>query len=397
MLQNLVLNGDFTSGNQHWTAYKWYPENTVEFLPTGGREGACAKLTVRSTGDPGQSLIYQHIQMQVGKTYELVFWARRVSNVDVWVQVFANNQTISSPSFASKLYPNAQYAQIKYSFTIPGSGTQSIPVMIRLIAGSAGGSAWFDSVSIQGAQDNGQFDPEMYVETLANATIYKTADSTNNVNYGRFHAGALFVFDGIENNMTRVLFSDENGTAKKAYIKQTDCRSSNIQLEDIPYLRMATIAKSLVGTNGVHLGLNGDYCESFIHWLAGACGLPHTVYAGSTYCGPAVEYYNSIQAYDVREPNSTLFVFTGDIVYYDVVNFGTGNTKAAHAGFIVEDSFGGSNYYKTVEGNIGASQTIRLLIGDKISGKIITPSLEDPDKPAHGRTLHGVAHPFGVG
>ena|GEM_PF-3191925 len=393
MSQNLIKNGEFNQSSQNWLTYGWYSGNTIEFLPTGGLSGGCAKLTVPSTGDPGQSIISQMIPLIGGHTYKLEFYAKRVSNVDVWVSIFANGQNTFSPSFANNIPPNGGYKKLSYTFTVTGQSEQVRLVKLSLIAGSSGGTAWFDSVSLSdNSGSTNQFDPTKYVETLANARIFKTPDSTNNDNYGSFHAGALFVFDGIENNMVRILFGNANGTTQYAYIKKNSCKSSSIPIEEIPNLRMATIAKSLVGAYGVNLGLGGDYCESFVHWLAGASGLPHEVYTGSNYCGPAVQYYNSIGAYDVRAEQSPLYMFEGDVVYYNVTNFGTGNIQAAHAGFIVEDSYANSNQYLAVEGNVGEKNRnnqgkIAFVRGNKTTG------LND----THNRTLHGVAHPFGIG
>ena len=152
---------------------------------------------------------------------------------------------------------------------------------------------------------------------------------------------------------------------------------------------MVTIANSLVGAYGANLGLTGDYCESFAHWLAGASALSHNVFCDSETCGDAVQYYTENEIYDVRTDPSGFAMQPGDIAYYDVQNYGTDQVTAGHTGFVVGIS---GNNYIAVEGNAGETapngqQRVAVVIGDRSTGTNTT----------HGRILHGVGRPFGRG
>ncbi len=145
----------------------------------------------------------------------------------------------------------------------------------------------------------------------------------------------------------------------------------------------------MVGVYGSQLGLGGDYCENFIHWLAGACCLSNDVYCGSELCGPAVKHYVDEGLYDVRNSSSGLYMQQGDIVYYDVAGYGTNTITAAHTGYVVATS---GTTYTAIEGNAGEAtangqRRVALVTGNRFTGTNDT----------HGRILHGVAHPFGRG
>lgn len=104
----------------------------------------------------------------------------------------------------------------------------------------------------------------------------------------------------------------------------------------------------LVGVYGVNLGLNGNYCESFVHWLAGASALSHNVYCDSDTCGDAVQYYTENEIYDLRTDPSGFVIQPGAIAYYDVQNYGTDQVTAGHTGFVVDVT---ATNYIAVEGN----------------------------------------------
>ena len=99
MSQNLIQNPEFSSGSMYWSPSKWYPENQVEFATTGGMDGCCVKLKVRSAGDPGQSSIAQSVMLKVGQQYILTFYAKRNGNVDIWAEASSNSSTQFSSSF----------------------------------------------------------------------------------------------------------------------------------------------------------------------------------------------------------------------------------------------------------------------------------------------------------
>ena len=100
--------------------------------------------------------------------------------------------------------------------------------------------------------------------------------------------------------MVAVVFGNTYGMQISAYIPMEKCQPSDALVETYIENRMATIASSLVGVYGVNLGLDGNYCESFVHWLAGAAALSHNVYCDSETCGHAVKYHQVRSHKDVQ-------------------------------------------------------------------------------------------------
>lgn len=302
------------------------------------------------------------------------------------MEVYTPSGTLFSSSFIPNLTSGGTYTKLSYTFTAGGTTGQSVNTGIRLIAGSAGGTAWFDTVEILGDRE---FMSNRYVETVGNACIYKTPDPTSDDNYSIFPDGAKFVYDGIVDGMVAVVFGNTYGMPISAYIPMEKCQPSDDLVENNVVDRMVTIANSLVGTYGANLGLAGDYCESFAHWLAGASALSHNVFCDSETCGDAVQYYTENEIYDVRTDPSGFAMQPGDIAYYDVQNYGTDQVTAGHTGFVVGIS---GNNYIAVEGNAGETapngqQRVAVVIGDRSTGTNTT----------HGRILHGVGRPFGRG
>ena len=302
------------------------------------------------------------------------------------MEVYTPSGTLFSPSFIPNLTSGGTYTKLSYTFTAGGTTGQSVNTGIRLIAGSAGGTAWFDTVEILGDRE---FMSNHYVETVGNARIYKTPDPTSDDNYGAFPDGAKFIYDGIVDGMVAVVFGNTYGMAISAFIPMEKSQPSDDLVENNVVDRMVTIANSLVGTYGANLGLAGDYCESFVHWLAGATALSHNVYCDSDTCGDAVQYYTENEIYDLRTDPSGFAMQPGDIAYYDVQNYGTDQVTAGHTGFVVGIS---GNNYIAVEGNAGETapngqQRVAVVIGDRSTGTNTT----------HGRILHGVGRPFGRG
>ena len=381
MSTSLIRNGSFDSQGKYWKSYGWYSGNTILFPENEGQSGGCVKLSVPSTGDPGQSSVYQNIPMVTGNTYNLTFYAKRTGAVDVWAEVSANGLRVVSPSFIPQLVSGGDYVQLSYQFTVPGTGTNIVLARVRLIAGSAGGTAWFDTAEIQGDK---MFLNSRYVEIGNNVRLYKNAELSNN-NYGVLPAGAKFIYDGIVNNMVAVDWGRDDGMTTNAYIRVADCWCSEMSVEEFAEERMITIASSLVGATGPNLGLGGNYCENFIHWLSGACGLSTDVYCDSGYCGPAVKHYDQEEIYDVRG-TSGYAVSPGDLAYYDVTGYGTENVTSAHVGFVIDRS---GDTYTTIEGNVPVDgRTIVAQVSGSISSGL---------NNVHSRVLHGVAHVFGVG
>lgn len=147
MAQNLIQDGTFDYSDS-WSTYTTYLDNNVEFLSTGGQGGGCAKLTVRSSGDPGMSSIGQNVYLIPGATYTLKFDAKREANVDLWVQVASIN-IYNGPSLKPILTSNDPfYKKVVQEITMPQTSDALLWTRISIIAGSAGGTVWIDNVEL---------------------------------------------------------------------------------------------------------------------------------------------------------------------------------------------------------------------------------------------------------
>ncbi len=154
MATNLIQNPNFNSGLNSWSTYGWHPGNTITALSSGGQNGACVKLVVPSEGDPGQSWIAQTLQLESGKDYTLSFYAKRTGNVDVWFQITMAGETEYSQSYRSEILSGGDYTSISYDFTAADTVDDTVSVNFRFIAGSAGGTVWFDTICLEAVDDS---------------------------------------------------------------------------------------------------------------------------------------------------------------------------------------------------------------------------------------------------
>ena len=391
MIQDLIHNGDFKAGSANWNSASSYPENTIKFYKSEYLN--YVTLTIRSTGDPGECYISQSLSLTPNKKYSLCFEGRRTSNVDFWIQISVCGQMLSSPSLKAKV-TSYWSDRIIYEFTVPDSSALSEEATIYFVAGSAGGSVWLQNIELldEIADRTGEFSVLKYIETNEKARIFKTPNPKDNNNYGTIKAGCLFVYKGIEENMVVICYGNKHGESIDAYIRKTECHSSDIDMEAAPQYRMYTIAESLQGVDGTLLGLGGEYCENFIHWLVGATNdtkyLSSCIYMKSEKCGPALKYYiDNGAAGSLLDGTTRAGIQQGDLVYYDVENYGTDQMTAAHVGFVIGLKKGDNNTFYSIEGNVGSAAKIEKCTGNCTTGKV--------DK--HKRTVSILVRPFGNG
>ena len=390
MIQDLIRNGDFKAGSTNWNSASSYSENTIKFYKSEYLN--YVTLTVRSTGDPGECYISQSLSLTPNKKYSLCFEGTRTSNVDFWIQISVCGQMIYSPSLKSK-FTGGWSDRIIYEFTVPDSSALSEEATIYFVAGSAGGYVKLYSIELldEIADRIGEFSVLNYIETNEGARIFKTPNPKDNNNYGTIKAGCLFVYKGIEENMVVICYGNKHGESINAYISKADCHSSDVDMYGDNY-RMCVIAESLQGVKGTTLGLGGDYCENFIHWLVGASGYSE-YYASMFYlegekCGPALKYYiDNGDAGSLLDGTTRAGIQQGDLVYYDVENYGTDQMTAAHVGFVIGLKKGDNNTFYSIEGNVGSAAKIEKCTGNCTTGKV--------DK--HNRTVSIVVRPFGNG
>ena len=112
---NILKNPGFESGITNWSTHCTYPGNRIEPMSTGGKNGACIKLTVPP--EKGQSFVAQTVELEPG-TYTAKFFAKRTSgNVDVWIAVCIDYEWQFSESFIPKL-STSYIVTLKEAFTV---------------------------------------------------------------------------------------------------------------------------------------------------------------------------------------------------------------------------------------------------------------------------------------
>ena len=187
--------------------------------------------------------------------------------------------------------------------------------------------------------------------------------------------GSMFYIEGTENGPTisgssstlwvKVRFGKGDGTYESRYV-HSSCFGNVKTLADSVKTRMVEIAKSLENNTGSGLGLAGEWCQLFIYWLIGACGIDGLKVPTSGYCGTArstwVEKYGA--AWHERGDNHV--PSDGDLIYYGDL----GSSESTHVGIVID----GGNSFSTIEGNMGtntnqSNNKVKLCTGSVSSGK----------------------------
>lgn len=104
--------------------------------------------------------------------------------------------------------------------------------------------------------------------------------------------------------------------------------------------------------------------------------------------GPALKYYiDNGDAGSLLDGTTRAGIQQGDLVYYDVENYGTDQMTAAHVGFVIGLKKGDNNTFYSIEGNVGSAAKIEKCTGNCTTGKV----------DRHNRTVSIVVRPFGNG
>lgn len=171
-------------------------------------------------------------------------------------------------------------------------------------------------------------------------------------NFTQVVKGSMFYIEGTENGTpisnnplwVKVRFGNGNGGHQTRYI-HSSCFGNVQTLSNSVKTRMIAIAESLEKNTGAGLGLSGEWCQRFIYWLVGACGIDNLSVPSSGYCGVArktwVNNYNAVwhQRGDGYVPSA------GDLIYYGELD----SEQSSHVGIVVK----GGNSFETIEGNMG--------------------------------------------
>lgn len=280
---NILKNPSFESGLANWATHCTYSGNLIQPVSSGGKKGACIKLTVPP--EKGQSFVQQVVKLAPG-IHTAKFFAKRTSgNVDVWISVRIGDQWQHSASFIPKL--STSYTELSYSFTVNGSGKQD--VYIRFIAGSAEGVAWFDETSLMvNEEDVEDENPlELGVRYYADVSVssdglrVRSQPKANGSVLGYWPNGRLAVIEAIEGNKDWVICRWRAQTAyvSKAYLKN---------FRTIPNIWDVANILNNVGTNEKladshaikFYGPNNAeqpnaWCHYFADWIAGHCLWEH--------------------------------------------------------------------------------------------------------------------------
>ena len=360
MATNLIQNAAFSQGLTNWLQYTWYPDNTVCALSSGGHNGACVKLTVRSIGDPGQSYIYQPVHLTGGESYTLSFYAKRTGNVDIWAQVSSAHGTHYSPSFIPTLSQDGAYTKLSFSFTADGNSGDTISTTIKLIAGSAGGDAWFDTVELVADSDDGtggtnteNFVIGDLVEISVNDNgVRVRPTASTSLNYiGLLHDGTLMLCDGTQTTSDGTVWvkvkwggnGNSTGYVHSDFVHPTSIRPSNKMDAAI------RIANSMdeKGYTGPNLGLTDqNWCVQYVSFLMQAAGCSSNNYVpfDDACVSEACNFFRVRNAFgEIDEKTPTV----GDWVF-----FSQAGETYQHVGLVV--SVNGATI-TTVEGNLGST------------------------------------------
>ena len=167
--------------------------------------------------------------------------------------------------------------------------------------------------------------------------------------------GSMFLIEGTETGPTlsgsnlwvKIRFGKGDGSHVSRYI-HSSCFGDTCNIVAKADWRIVALAQTLIGNTGKALGLSGGWCQKFIYWLFGACGIAvrdKTIPFEEGLCGQARQRMveRGIAEWYPRKEDYT--PVAGDLIYYGPDD---GNTSR-HVGLVV---IGGTNF-KTVEGNMG--------------------------------------------
>lgn len=247
---------------------------------------------------------------------------------------------------------------VRGDFLAPGTGSGS--------GGGSGGSG-------TGGSDDPIFTAGHFGCTTTTGVRLRKSPGSND--FVQVVKGSMFYIEGTETGPTisgsssttwvKVRFGKGDGTHESRYI-HSSCFGNVQTLANAVKPRIVAIAKSLEKNKGEGLGLSGDWCQRFIYFLIGACGINNLSVPASGYCGEArstwVNYYEAV--WHERGDNYT--PSSGDLIYYGDL----GSAVSSHVGIVVT---GGSSF-KTIEGNMGtetnqAKHKVKLCSGSVSTGK----------------------------
>ena len=163
----------------------------------------------------------------------------------------------------------------------------------------------------------------------------------------------------------KVRFGKGDGSHESRYI-HSSCFGNVQTLSSSVKPRLVAIAKSLEKNTGSGLGLSGDWCQRFIYWLLGACGIDGLSFPSSGYCGQARLAWVNCYGATWHQRGDGYVPSAGDLIYYGDLN----SDISSHVGIVVT---GGSSF-STIEGNMGTetNQTahkVKLCTGSVSEGK----------------------------
>lgn len=218
---------------------------------------------------------------------------------------------------------------------------------------------WINDYS-DAAASNRSYIAGHFGKTTKTGVRVRTAPGSNS--FTQVVKGSMFYIEGTENGPTisgststlwvKVRFGRGNGTYVSRYI-HSSCFGNTTTIIQSAKKRIVDIAKTLEKNTGNGLDMGGEWCQRFIYWLCGACGMLVTnMPFNEGYCGPArlkmVNYYGA----EWHQRGDGYIPDDGDLIYYGALN----SNASRHVGLVVE----GGNDFSTIEGNIGSNSNERL-------------------------------------
>lgn len=279
--------------------------------------------------------------------------------------------TLSSPTPASVLSVTSNWVNIQPEGKDSGWIHAKYVNLSTSNSSSAGDST--DTPSTPDNTDDPTFTAGHFGRTTKAGVRLRTAPDSDE--FVQVVKGSMFMIEGTQTGpvvsgssstlWVKIRFGKGDGTHDFRYV-HSSCFGETFTITPSVNARIVTIAQTLVNNTGGNLGLSGDWCQRFIYYLLGACGIDGIKVPASGYCGKARATWITDFHFDWHERGDGYIPEYGDLIYYGNLN----DSVSTHVGIVVT----GGNSFTTVEGNMGsdsnqAKRKVKLCTGSVSDGK----------------------------
>lgn len=342
-LPDQLINGDFTQGS-----YGWEIGNSSAISLTSN--GAYFTHTSGSAS----YAIRQDVTLRRGYTYNLFYWVKSSGNLEVQPSIqYTKADGTTGYFFESprKLNALADYIQLTLTFTLPADADKaSVRLAMNVYANNVS-SGWLRISKIELRGVTG-FKVGNLVKVKAESTYVRSTASTSQPYVGILRKETLLCITNADNkDWIRVRWGGIRHN--EVYLPVEDLEPTDTTPTDRCMCAVA-IAKSMEGkgyTDPRKLDLSAtQWCVQYLSWLMKAAGC--TSYPDF---GDDATVQRAMEFFDIRyHPKTGYTPSVGDWVFYTKTGSESDNEEDyyAHVGIVVQVSEG-SNYIRTIEGNLG--------------------------------------------